>query len=260
VDAKQILALYDEDRKRVLLSGMRREVTAHLVRHISADGEGLIIYSNLDSANADEVIQEQMAHFGDAGRDSSWVVYEHDTPPDLRDRLLARGFRVEEPESIMVLDVEDASPVLLEPIQHDVRKIDDPGKIDDVLSIRQEVWQDVSASTAQSLAGRLNNAPHGQSLYVAYDDGKPVSTAQISFYRYGRFASLVRAATLPEYRRRGLYTALLAVRVQEAQSRGIRFLDADASSMSRPIMARLGFQQVSEAHTCVWSTQGPSPG
>jgi len=252
MDVQHILALYDQNRKEVRLYGMQREETSHLVRHISPDGEGLVIYSNLTLTHADAVIREQIAHFVSKGCDFEWVVYEHDTPADLKDRILAHGFEAGDPETILVLDVEQVAPILLEPVAHDVRRVDDPGKIDDVITIRQQVWGGDLVSMAQSLARRLTDAPHSLSLYVAYVDGKPASTAQISFLEPGRFAGLVQAATLPPYRGQGLYTALVAIRVQEAIRRGIRFLDADSSPMSRPILEKFGFRRLTQAHPCAW--------
>jgi len=260
MDPKHILELYDQDRKDVRLFGMQREETSHLVRHISSSGEGVIIYSNLNSTNVEEVIEEEIAHFESRGRDFSWVVFRHDTPANLKDRLLANGFLNEEPDAIMILDIEDLSPVLVKPICHDVQRINDPNKIDDVLTIRQQVWQSDYSSMAQSLAKRLIDAPESLGLYVAYIDGKPVSTAQISFHQKGHFAGLVQAATLPGYRGRGLYTALVAIRVQEARRRGIRFVDADASPMSRPILEKLGFQWLTQAYSCGWHVKQVSKG
>ncbi len=255
MDARQVLKLYDQDRKRVRLFGMQREETSHLVRHISPDGEGLILYSNLSASNAEEVICEQVAHFEKLERDFSWVVYRHDSPADLKDRLLAHGFRAEDPDSILVLDIQDGSPVWPEPLHDDVQRINDAGKIEDVLTVLRQVWQSEYSSMAQSLAKRLEDAPHSLGLYVAYVEGKPASTAQISFYQQGQFASLVHAATLPGYRGRGLYTTLVAVRVQEAKRRGIRFIDTDASPMSRPILERRGFHWLTEAHSCEWRVE-----
>ena len=253
MDNIRVLALYDQDRKAVRLFGMQREETPYIVRHISPSGEGVIIYSNLNSTNVEEAIQDQIAHFEHRGCDFSWVVFRHDTPANLKKLLLTHGFRAEDPEVIMVLDIEDVPPTLLEPIQHDVQRKTDPSNIDDVITIRQQVWQSDNSSAAQSLAKRLADSPQSLGLYVAYVEGKPVSTAQISFYQQGQFAGLVHAATLPGYRRRGLYTALIAIRIQEARRRGIRFLDADASPMSRPILDKLGFQWFTESHSCGWS-------
>jgi len=252
VDTTRVLTLYDQDRKQARLFDMRREETSHLVRHISPNGEGLILYSNLTPTNVEKVIRKQIAHFENTGCDFRWLVYQHDTPADLKDRLLAHGFEVDEPDAILVLDSKHASAALPAPVGHDLRRIDDPSRVDDVLAIRHQVWPGDYASHAQALARRLSNAPHSLSLYVVYVEGKPVSTAQVSFYEQGQFASLVRAATLPGYRGRGLFTALVAIQVQEARKRGTRFLDADASPMSRPILEKLGFQWLTEVHGCEW--------
>jgi GNAT superfamily N-acetyltransferase len=260
MDNKQILALYDQDRKNIRIFDMQREEDPHIVRHISASGEGVILYSNLNSRNVDKVVREQVAHFEHMQRDFTWVVCQHDTPTNLKDRLLAHGFQIEDPEVIMVLDIEDADPHLLEPTHQDVRRINDPNKIEDILAVRQHGQQNNHSSMAQSLVRRLFDSPDSLVLYVAYVDGKPVSTAQISFFPHGQFAGLVHASTLPNYRKRGLYTALVVARIQEARQRGIRFLDADASPMSRPILEKLGFQCLTESHSCEWQAKQVLPG
>ena len=211
MDAKQVLVLYDRERKEVEIFGMQREEASHIVRHISPDGGGLIIYSNLNSANAERVIHEQVSHFEDKGGDLRWIVYQHDTPANLKDRLLVHGFEAQDPNAILVLDIRHVSPRLLEPVQHDVRRIEDPERIDDVITIHQRVWHGSFRRSRTRLAKQLVDAPHSLCLYLAYVDGKPVSTAQVSFYGQRPFASLVRAATLPGYRGRGLFTALVTM-------------------------------------------------
>jgi hypothetical protein len=50
------------------------------------------------------------------------------------------------------------------------------------------------------------------------------------------------SATLPEARHRGAYRSLVAVRHAHAVARGTPILVIQAGSMSRPILARLGFE------------------
>jgi GNAT superfamily N-acetyltransferase len=245
VDKAYVLELYDQDRKHVEILDMRREEAPHVVRHISAEGEGLILYSDLDVANADRVISEQVSDFQRRGCDLTWIVYGHDRPADLKERLLARGFEPEEPEALLVLDLEQVPATLLEPVQHDVRRISQRSQLDDVITIHQQVWEASFEVWRARLARRLVEAPESLSLYVAYVDGVPASTAQVSYYGAQPFASLVRAATLPGYRRRGLFTALVATLVQQARLHHVRFLDTDAGLMSRPILEKLGFMWLS---------------
>jgi predicted acetyltransferase len=80
----------------------------------------------------------------------------------------------------------------------------------------------------------------------------PACSAWIRFHPPTQFASLWGGSTLPAYRKHGLYTAVLAVRAQEARRRGYRFLTIDASPMSRPIVEKHGFQFLTYAHACNW--------
>ena len=67
-----------------------------------------------------------------------------------------------------------------------------------------------------------------------------------------QFASLWGGSTIAAFRSRGLYTALVAVRAQEARRSGARFLTVDARPMSRPILERLGFQVMTFANALHW--------
>jgi hypothetical protein len=58
--------------------------------------------------------------------------------------------------------------------------------------------------------------------------------------------SLFGGSTLPEARGHGAYRALVAARWQDAVARGTPALVTQASPMSRPILASLGFREVCE--------------
>jgi predicted GNAT family acetyltransferase len=255
----EILALYDEEQRRTIeYTSLRREETQHVVRHVELVGTigGLVIYSWLDENNADEVIREQAAYFQKLGQNLEWKHYEHDTPPDLKSRLAAHGFETDEEEAIVVLDLENIPQELLQPQSPDVRRITDPAQLCDVMLVQDEVWQAVNTvGQREQLAYEMLHAPETISLYVAYAEGQPVSSAWIRFHETSRFASLWGGSTLPAYRRRGIYTAMLAARAQEALERGARFLTVDAGPMSRPILEKLGFQVLTISTPCKWKVK-----
>ncbi len=87
-------------------------------------------------------------------------------------------------------------------------------------------------------------------MYVAYVDDKPASIAWTYFPR-GHFATLFAGSTVPEHRRQGLYTNLLCVRLKEIRARGYPFAVVETGDMSRPIVAKHGFQHL----TTVWDYQ-----
>jgi predicted acetyltransferase len=80
----------------------------------------------------------------------------------------------------------------------------------------------------------------------------PASVGWIQFPNNSQFASLWGGTTLPEYRGQGLYTAIMAIRVQEAIRREYSYLTIDASKMSRPIAEKYGFELLTYAHACIW--------
>lgn len=252
----ELLALYDQQQRLdIVYPDTRREVTPHVVRHVSVAvdaGEGMIIYSRLDETNADAIIGQQIAYFTEVGQPFEWKVYAHDTPADLRERVLAHGLVADEPEAIMVLEITAAPDLLRQPVGVDIRRLTDPADLKVVVAIEEQVWQEDFSQLGQYLATYLRQYPRQLSVFVAYIDGVPASCAWIDYTDNSEFAGLWGGSTVAAYRRRGLYTALLAVRLQEAQTRGIRFLTVDASPMSQPILAKYGFQQLTTAWACQW--------
>jgi GNAT superfamily N-acetyltransferase len=255
MDKDQIIALYTQDQRfDVEYPNMRREVVGEIVRlvHTEADGEGAVIYSRLDEAGVEAAIREQVAYFEGIGQDFEWKVYDYDTPPDLKERLATHGFELEDPDAIMVLDLEEAPETLFRPTGHTPKRIAHPEGIEDVMAVEEAVWGDDYSALGRSLAWTLAHRPHLLRVYVAYVDEAPVSAAWILLPEGSQFGSLWGGSTLSEYRGRGLYTALLAARAREATQRGVRYLTVDASPMSRPILEKFGFQTIAYAHACKW--------
>jgi GNAT superfamily N-acetyltransferase len=249
----ELLALYDtEERITTAWPSFVREEAGAIVRHRPetagpAGGGGFIAYSHLDDATADGVIEEQIDFFAGRQLRFGWKLYGHDTPADLANRLVAHGLEPQEAESIMVLDLRRVPPALLEPVTADVRQIRDPALLTDVQQVSRAVWDDDKTDLFAELGYTLRNNPDLLSVYVAYHDNKPVSVAWLRITEGKPFASLWGGSTLSGYRKQGFYTALLATRVQEAVERGASFTTVDAGPMSKPIVARFGFKELTTA-------------
>jgi GNAT superfamily N-acetyltransferase len=250
----ELLALYDRElRIEIEYPGVRKDVFPNLVRFVRPPpGMNYVGYSHLDEGEIDAVIQEQIDFFTQMDQPFSWHVYDHDTPPSLGDRLLAHGFIADDdPDAVMVLTVADTAPALLEPVGDHVRRIDQPDQLEDVVSIEEHVW----GGDFSWLTGRLGphlEIPGYLSVYIATVEGQPACSGWAYFYPKSQFAALFGGATLPEYRGLGLYTGVLAARVQEAVQRGYRYLTTGASPMSQPILARNGFRLLTHAHDYEW--------
>ncbi len=253
MDNESLLALYDRlMRLEVEYPEMQRERLPGLVRHTRpAPGRSFVLYSQLDEAGADAAIEEQIAYYRQRGLTFEWKVYDHDSPPDLLQRLQQRGAEVDEPEAILALDLQHTPAELLLPPGADVRPIATRQGLADVIAVEQQVWGGEFDWIYERLGGHLE-IPGYVNVYVAYAEGQPACTAWVYFNPNGVFADLWGGSTLPAYRQRGLYMALLRVRVQAARQRGYRYLTVDAGPMSRPILERHGFRLLDIAHACTF--------
>lgn len=251
-----LLALYDQEQRfDVVFPGFRREVAGSVVRYIDETPSGdanFVLYSQLTEANAGQVIQEQLDYFGGNGRSFEWKLYTHDTPPDLRQRLETHGFTIGEEEAIMALDLTQAPEVLLQPSNINIRRLTEPTEVAQVIAIEESVWGGDRSSWGDRLATEMRENPEFLSIYIAYIDDDPACAGWLNFSPDSQFASLWGGSTQTQYRKRGLYTAVLAARVQEAIQRGYRFLTIDASPMSRPIVTKHGFQLLTLSYECKW--------
>lgn len=265
MNREEMLVLFDkEQRREVEFIGFAREATPEVVRLIDRQaerGDSMVVYSRLTAANADEVIEAEIAYFESIGHNFEWKFYGHDRPPDLKERLAARGFEIGEAEAVLVLDLAETPAALLAPVSHDVRRIIDPEQLADVVAVQQAVWPEAEfiSHLGERLAALLQADPDHLSVYVAYVDETPACSAWISFHREGHFAGLWGGSTLPQFRQRGLYTALVATRLQEAIRRGVRYLTIDASPMSHAVLQKFGFQLLIYTYPCKWRAGSSRP-
>jgi GNAT superfamily N-acetyltransferase len=168
----------------------------------------------------------------------TWEVGSSATPSDLVDRLLELGLVDDEPTPLAVGMVLTEPPTQAAP--------------DDVEVRLAETEEERLAAARIAAVGfgmpEPTQAPPPSdpknAVYLAYLDGRPVARASAAFGERG--VSLFGGATLPEARGHGAYRALVAARWADAVARGTPVLVTQASPMSRPILARLGFREVCE--------------
>jgi GNAT superfamily N-acetyltransferase len=263
MDQFELLLLYDEDqRQNVVYPDTRREVLPHLVRHIDkrGAGQGTIIHSRLDEKTVDRAIQEQTDHFESIDQDFEWKVYDYDTPADLKDRLAHHGFDVDEAEAIMMLDMGHVPEILRRPATHRVKRITEPEDVGQVIEVEQAVWGESFAWLGRYLTEALTGQPDRMSVFIVCVRGQGASVGWTYYPPGSRFASLWGGSTLESFRGRGLYTTLLATRVQEARARKVQYLTVDANTMSQPILEKYGFTRIAEASACTWRVKARTEG
>ncbi|MET8766388.1 GNAT family N-acetyltransferase [Streptomyces sp. NPDC004658] len=249
MDHASVLAVYDRDLRegaRPDGPGARIERTGGVVRQVAdAHGWNGVLWSGLDAADADRAVREQIAYFTGLGLDFEWKLYGHDEPADLADRLLAAGFRAEPAETLMVAEVSGLPQDTAPPAGVRFVEATDPAGVDLVVDVHERVFGTDGSGLRHRLLTRLAADPGTVVAVAALAGAEPVAAARMELVPGTRFAGLWGGGTVAAWRGRGIYRALIAHRVRVAAAQGYRYAHVDASSMSRPILARLGFHALS---------------
>jgi ribosomal protein S18 acetylase RimI-like enzyme len=137
-----------------------------------------------------------------------------------------------------------------------LRAIRDRADLERLARMESQVWADSEGWRVDSLARELDADPEALVVLVAEAGGEVVSAGWVRFPERTEFATLWGGATLPAWRGRGIYRALVQRRAELAVERGRRHLQVDAGPESRPILERLGFLAVTQTRPYVWS---PTP-
>ena len=230
------------------------------MRTIGFGSRGFVEYHDLAGLEGDELdalIARQVRAFAERGERFEWKLHGHDRPADLPDRLRAAGLVPEEQETVVIGRVDEvaAEPGLPE------RRAYPRGAASRTASRGSRSSRSVGLATTGS-GPRLGRRtwprsvaadPEGLRVFLAEAGELAVCAGWVRFPSGTEFATLWGGATLPAWRGRGIYRALVAHRARLAAERGRRYVQVDASDDSRPILERLGFVAVTTTTPYVWS-------
>jgi GNAT superfamily N-acetyltransferase len=245
---RELFEEYIDERRASPIPGFAVEVLPQFTRYlpVSGTGEGMVMYPRIPEGEAERHIREQARLFASRNLALEWKVYDRDRPANLRSLLEAEGFAAHHDEVFMIRALDDegtrkgAAPegvaILPASAGNNV--------IDDIVHVQEETWDCAFPGLAAQLRNALAPGTMDSAIYCAYLEGVPVGTGWIDFTAGSRFADLHGGAVLEQARGRGIYTLLYERRVEEARSRGCRFLAVDAAPMSCPILAHKGFMSV----------------
>lgn len=262
MEPASVLAEYNAQVRRSVWpdgSGARAEAGRNVVRWVTVDGSGWsgIAWSDLDEANADRVIAGQVAFFRDRDEKFEWKLYDYDQPPDLARRLLAAGFVPEAEEALMAADVAAVAAPVEPPAGVRLVPVTDEAGVELLIDVHERVFGIDHSQLRQSLLTQLRDSPEMTGMVVAMAGDEPVCSARIEFLPGTEFAGMWGGGTLPAWRGRGIYRALVAYRAGLAAARGYRYLQVDASPDSSPILERLGFARLARTTPYIWEPGAP---
>jgi GNAT superfamily N-acetyltransferase len=260
-----LLAAYDEQ--------LRTEAEMARATSVDRDGPlwrgifdhgGFVSYRDLGGLSGealDELVERTVAHFRDDTDVESfeWKSRGHDLPADLGERLVARGLVAEPVETVMIgeaallaVDVPlvdgPEGPVVVR------RIVPGPTAVDDLT--RMLAMQEAAFGTGRgpSVASSLAELESGGSEFWVAEVGDTVVCAgRLTPVAGTEFAGIWGGSTLPDFRGRGIYRALVSARARSAMDRGIRLINSDCTDMSRPILERSGLRAVTTTTPYVWT-------
>jgi ribosomal protein S18 acetylase RimI-like enzyme len=255
----ELLALYDSRLRPWVdpepAAGVRYERFGGLVR-VTGRVEGFVETGpdvGLDGEELDAVIALHRDHFAARGERMEWKTRAHDRPGDLTDRLRRAGFVPQEPETVLIGEAARMTEAGGSPDRVLVRRTMERRDFEGVAALESAVWGEDWGWIADDLERETLNDPERYRVFVAEAEGRIVSAAWLVIKEGTGFAGLWGGSTLEQWRRRGIYRALVAERAREAVQRGVEYLQVDASKDSRPVLERLGFVAVTTTTPYVWS-------
>jgi len=254
VNAHEVLSHYDWEMRQdpFVAPGVQVERVGGLVR--LRGSYNCILYSRLGEGEAPGVVREQAEFFRRAHTSVEWKVFGHDGPAQLETLLSEQGFRPGPPETLVAFDLtRDSLPPATVP-GVEIRRVTGEAGVQDSLEANVGAFGEEARRSSAEYAGILR-APD-QALYVAYAQDRPVASARVELPPHRSFAGLYGGGTIPAFRHRGIYRAMVGARGALAKGLGYRYLTVDAQESSRPILEQLGFFAL--ARTRAWVLEVPS--
>ena len=260
-DVADLRARYDAQLRTVvpdpLPEGLHVEREGPLLRFTGYGSGGGVAYRDLaaiEGAELDGLIARQVRVFAERGEEFEWKLHGHDEPADLPERLLAQGFVPEDLETVVIAPVADVAGEAIPPEGVSLREVSTRADLERISAMEDAIWHDGRAGwLADSLETERAADPDAMTIVVAESADQIVCAGWVRFVPGTDFATLWGGGTLPAWRRRGIYHALVAYRANLAAARGFRFLQVDASSESRPILERMGFVSVTTTTPYIWT-------
>ncbi|MEV7599282.1 GNAT family N-acetyltransferase [Kitasatospora sp. NPDC089797] len=257
MDSDHVLALFDQRIRRDARPdgpGVRVERDGAVVRQVGgAHAWNGVLWSGLDEAGADAAIAAQVAHFAGLGLEFEWKAYSHDRPADLGRRLLAAGFTAEPDEALMIARIDELPTDAVLPEGVRLEPVTDPAGVELMVEAHELAFGTEMPVLRERLLDHLRHGSETLSMFVAMAGDRPVSSARTELTPGTGFAGLWGGGTVPGWRGRGIYRALVAHRARQAAALGYEYLQVDASDQSRPILERLGFARLSTTTPYVYT-------
>jgi GNAT superfamily N-acetyltransferase len=230
------------------VKGVRGRVT-----DLSHPLANLVGMADIAPENVDATLKMVRSRYSSGRKAHGWVTGPLTRPHDLGQRLVAAGLvKADEMAGMALTDLD--VPLAADP-KIEVREatLHEAQAASEMMARAYGMPEEVARFFNVLLA--MTDSKVKNRGYFAYVDGgdQPVGWSYLVYLPDSPIVLLGGAATLPEHRGRGIYSALVAKRLADARADGRRAAVIQAvRSTSAPIAAKLGFREVCGLEFYAW--------
>lgn len=204
-----------------------------------------VVRATFSEENADPGIAEILDFFAERGKAFSWWVGPSSAPESLAKRLQAKGLTIMDTYEGVAMLLDD--PIIIPAPDVEIVPVEGEAEVREMVRLNARIWGYSPEDEERMMADRLDylNLPGRRGGYLlARVAGETAGTASYRYSGSGRAIYLTGASTLPEFRSRGVFRALVRRRLQDARQRGCRLATCLARvGTSAPILMKLGFEK-----------------
>lgn len=207
----------------------------------------------LNEENADAAIWDAFSHFAEQNKAFGWLVGPRSTPWDLADRLYRFGMQWEASSAGMVHQY----PAIFIPTNPAVHVweagVEDFETAGWLMAEGMGVAREQTRAVTEALF--FGEGPLDRRVYLATLEGVdyPVGFGSMVYVPDQPIVHLASAATLEGFRGHGIYTALVAQRLADANLDGMEAAIIHANrNTSAPICRKLGFEEIAGLEWFAW--------
>ena len=230
------------------IKGVRGRVT-----DLSHPLANLVGMADIEPGDVDATLQMVRNRYSRGRKGYGWVTGPLTRPQDLGERLVASGLKKADEMAGMALT--DLSVLIPVDPRIEVREatLHEAQAASGMMARAYDMPEDVARFFNVLLA--MTGSKVKNSGYFAYVDGtpEPVGWSYLVYLPDSPIVLLGGAATLPEHRGRGIYSALVAKRLADARAEGRTAAVVQAvRSTSAPIATKLGFREICGLEFYAW--------
>lgn len=201
----------------------------------------LIFNTRFNKDTAKQRIEEIANQIKEGKIPNAWFIGPRSTPDNLRDLLIESGFKQDEDQEGpgMALNLNEIKPELDIPVRLIIKQVNNLNDFETWVDIANRVLMGKGALN-DCIYAKVNNEPTLK-LYLAFWDDKPVATSMYALK--DNIADVDIIATLPEYRNRGIATAITLTTLHDLKKIGAQIAILRASQMGESIYRKIGFKE-----------------